>query len=142
MSTTTYTRTYSYFDPTRTYDVADYDGRSIGAVARQDDGGRWTASNRTWGGGGQLAATFPTRGDAALALRHIRDGIDPAIYGGYVDRHACRACRVVLIRDVGTTYTRTAGEGRVYDHVGPWTSTTGEATCREAGGGPHDAETY
>ena len=76
MSTTTYTRTYSYFDPTRTYDVTDYDGRGIGAVARRDDRGRWAASDRTWGGGGQFGAwTVPapsswtrwaTRGSMAL----------------------------------------------------------------------------
>lgn len=79
-----YARTYSFFEPTFTYNVRDLvTGQAIGAVARNVGGRRWYASNRSWSGGGDLVDTFATRHDAAVALRFIANGTDPAVYGGY-----------------------------------------------------------
>lgn len=85
MSTLEFTRRYSFFAPSYTYKVTDAMSGWIGEVARNEDDTRtWWASNRTWSGGGDLAMTFRTRRDAALALRYIADGTDPAVFGGYV----------------------------------------------------------
>jgi hypothetical protein len=85
VKTLTYNRTYSFFEPTYTYNVTDATtGQRIGAVARNEDNPRkWWASNKTWTGGGDLARTFRTRHDAAKALQWIADGHDPAEVGGY-----------------------------------------------------------
>jgi hypothetical protein len=85
MKTLQYVRTYSFFEPRYTYNVYDLvTNRKIGAVARnEDDPRRWWASNKTWTGGGDLARTFRTRHEAAVALRFIADGVDPAELGGY-----------------------------------------------------------
>jgi hypothetical protein len=69
-----FVRTYSFFEPTFTYNVVVNDPltgvRTIGAVARNEGGRKWYASNKTWTGGADLPGTFPTRRDAAWALVH------------------------------------------------------------------------
>lgn len=85
MKTLEYTRTYSYFEPTYTYNVQDLvTNQRIGSVARNETNPRkWWASNKTWNGGGDLARTFRTRREAATALRFIADGYAPETVGGY-----------------------------------------------------------
>lgn len=86
VKTLEYTRRWSFFAPTFTYAVDDLtQNRWIGEVARNADNRRvWWASNRTWNGGGDLAQTFRTRHEAAVALRHIANGTaTPETYGGY-----------------------------------------------------------
>lgn len=86
MKTLEYNRRWSIFAPSFTYGVTDLvQNRWIGEVARNETNPRkWWASNKTWTGGGDLVQTFRTRHEAAVALRFIADGTDPAVYGGYV----------------------------------------------------------
>jgi hypothetical protein len=62
-----FTRRYSIFAPDFTYAVR-VDGSWIGEVARMKGERRWWASNKTWTGGHDFDAQFPTRRDAANAL--------------------------------------------------------------------------
>lgn len=84
MRTLTFDRRWSLFVPAFTYVVRDQ-GTWIGEVARNaEDRRKWYASNRTWTGGGDLSQTFPTRHEAAIALRHLANGTaTPDTYGGY-----------------------------------------------------------
>ena len=79
----TFNRRHSFFTPDYTYSVLDQ-GKWIGEVARNEGENKWYASNKTWTGGGTFKRTFPTRWQAAAALRHMADGYSPKSYGGYV----------------------------------------------------------
>lgn len=79
-----FNRTYSFFEPTFTYNVWSY-GKNIGAVARNDNNPRkWYASNKNLEGGGDLVNTFSTRYEAANALWNLSTGnASVSTYGGY-----------------------------------------------------------
>ncbi len=69
MAGLTFTRTYSFFDPERTYDV-HWNGVWIGSVAGIGTSRTWLASNKSWSGGQDFCGTFPTRRAAADHLWH------------------------------------------------------------------------
>lgn len=107
MKTLQYDRTFSFFEPDFTYKVTDLvQNRGLGSVARnKDNPRRWWASNKTWNGGGDLVQTFTTRHEAAVALRFVDRGADPAIYGGYADecthRFLCKRCGAETATGIG-----------------------------------------
>lgn len=72
-------RTYPKYAFKYTYKVWD-GGRVIGYVGH-DDGEPWRA--KVPGIGGELLRSFPTRGDAVVALTHIADGHPASSVGGF-----------------------------------------------------------